>query len=162
MDYFKTDVFRPNVAAVIFNSKGQLLHCRRSNTKQTIWQFPQGGVEAGETIEQSLYRELSEETNLQRSDVKQIHSIPEWLYYRSPRRFLQKGTKQFVGQKQRWFLLQLTSKNPHIYSPEQELCAFSWVSYHYPLHTVADFKFKIYSRVLQTFLQPLQSIISRT
>jgi len=48
------DGYRPNVGIVLFNNLGQVLWARR--TRHDGWQFPQGGVEQGETIEQAAYR----------------------------------------------------------------------------------------------------------
>ena len=64
--------FRPNVAAVIFDPlKNKVLMFRRVSKKNEEkkalsdggqlrwnWQFPQGGVDAGETEEQAILREI--------------------------------------------------------------------------------------------------------
>ncbi|TAE90760.1 MAG: NUDIX domain-containing protein [Verrucomicrobia bacterium] len=55
--------FRPNVAALFIRPEGQLLVCERS-TFPGSWQFPQGGVDLGETLEQALAREVREEIGL--------------------------------------------------------------------------------------------------
>ena len=52
------DGFRPNVGIVICNRKGQVLWARR--IRQNSWQFPQGGVDPGETPTEAMYRELYE------------------------------------------------------------------------------------------------------
>jgi len=57
-----SDGFRPNVGIVIANDCGQVLWARRVG--QSAWQFPQGGINDGETPEQALYRELYEEVGL--------------------------------------------------------------------------------------------------
>jgi hypothetical protein len=48
--------FRPNVGIVICNRLGQLLWAKRIG--QSAWQFPQGGINSDESLEQALYREL--------------------------------------------------------------------------------------------------------
>ena len=45
------DGYRPNVGIVLFNSTGQVLWARRS--RHDGWQFPQGGIEQGESVEQA-------------------------------------------------------------------------------------------------------------
>ncbi len=52
-------------AAVIVIEGGRLLLVRHTRGGKTYWVFPGGGVEYGETIEQSLHRELREEVNLE-------------------------------------------------------------------------------------------------
>lgn len=53
-------VFRPNAAAVVFRKDKKVLMCRRIFPKTDGWQFPQGGIEAGETAQEAALRELKE------------------------------------------------------------------------------------------------------
>ena len=68
------------------------------------WQFPQGGVNRGERVEEALFRELKEEIGLERQDVEVLGSTRGWLRYRLPRQYVR---DRCIGQKQRWFLLKL-------------------------------------------------------
>ncbi len=67
------------------------------------WQFPQGGVNRGERVEEALFRELKEEIGLERGDVEVLGSTRGWLRYRLPRQYVR---DRCIGQKQRWFLLE--------------------------------------------------------
>jgi len=49
---------------------GQVLWARRIG--QNAWQFPQGGINASESPEQAMYRELKEEIGLSPEDVEVI------------------------------------------------------------------------------------------
>ena len=55
--------YRPNVGIVLANDRGQVLWARRVGGRDA-WQFPQGGINRGESPEQALYRELEEEIGL--------------------------------------------------------------------------------------------------
>ena len=98
------DGYRPNVGIVICNRKGQVLWARR--IRQNSWQFPQGGVDYGETPEDAMYRELYEELGLEPNDVKLLASTKFWLKYRLPKRLIRWNEKPVcIGQKQKWYLL---------------------------------------------------------
>ena len=56
MNFQTKEGYRLNVAMIIFNEDKKVLFCRRKNTEN--WQFPQGGVDEGEKIENAMLREL--------------------------------------------------------------------------------------------------------
>lgn len=62
------DGFRPNVGIMLANARHELLWARRIG--QNAWQFPQGGIDHGESPEQALFRELHEEVGLTAEDVQ--------------------------------------------------------------------------------------------
>ncbi|VEA10907.1 Adenosine (5')-pentaphospho-(5'')-adenosinepyro phosphohydrolase [Salmonella enterica subsp. enterica] len=69
------DGYRPNVGIVICNRQGQVMWARRFG--QHSWQFPQGGINPGESAEQAMYRELFEEVGLSRKDVRILASTSQ-------------------------------------------------------------------------------------
>ncbi len=155
------DGYRPNVGIVICNRQGQVLRARRYG--QHSWQFPQGGINPGESPEQAMYRELYEEVGLQRKDVRLLASTRNWLRYKLPKRLVRWDTKPVcIGQKQRWFLLQLQCNDADINvqrSKSPEFDGWRWVSYWYPVRQVVSFKREVYRRVMKEFapvVMPLQ------
>ena len=147
------DGFRPNVGIVITNAQGQLLWARRVGG-QDAWQFPQGGINDNESAEQALYRELFEEVGLRKQDVKIIDRTRGWLRYRLPKRLLRHGSNPLcIGQKQKWFLLQLISDDSCVSMDcddgPAEFDDWRWVSYWYPLDQVVSFKRDVYRRALK-------------
>ena len=63
-------LYRPNAGIIIFNKKGKLLWCKRKTGDG--WQFPQGGIDDGETPEEAVLRETYEEVGLDMSKIKII------------------------------------------------------------------------------------------
>ena len=153
-----SDGFRPNVGIMLANDQGQLLWARRVGGHDA-WQFPQGGISAGETPEQALYRELYEEVGLSQDAVEVLGSTKGWLRYRLPRRFIREGQKPLcIGQKQKWFLLRLLEADAAVQLDQNEKPEFDhwqWVSYWYPLNQVISFKREVYRRAMKELALPL-------
>lgn len=147
-----SDGFRPNVGIILTNDQGQLLWARRVGG-QDAWQFPQGGINANETPEQALFRELHEEIGLRQQDVQILACTRGWLRYRLPHRLVRHNSLPLcVGQKQKWFLLRLLSDDNKVSldnGGRAEFDDWRWVSYWYPLGKVVSFKRDVYRRALK-------------
>lgn len=157
------DGFRANVGIMVTNAAGQLLWARRVGGMDA-WQFPQGGINEGETPEQALYRELKEEVGLAPDDVKVVDSTHGWLRYRLPKNLVREHKMPLcIGQKQKWFLLELLADESAIRFDESDPAEFDgwrWVSYWYPLDQVIPFKREVYRRALKA-LAPAHSQLLR-
>jgi putative (di)nucleoside polyphosphate hydrolase len=95
-------IYRPSVAGIIQNAQGQVLIGERCDAAG-CWQFPQGGVEPGESREAALQRELEEELGLEAAEYAVNESRGPYRYLFPPGR-----TKRgFHGQEQQYFLLLL-------------------------------------------------------
>lgn len=156
------DGFRANVGIIVANSTGRVLWARRYG--HDAWQFPQGGMAEGETPEQAMYRELNEEVGLDPQHVRVLAVTRGWLRYRLPRRFVRPDQQPpCIGQKQRWFLLQLEAADEQIRLDRQKPAEFDrwqWVSYWYPLNQVVSFKREVYRKALRE-LQPFLPVEQR-
>lgn len=145
------DGFRPNVGIVLSNSAGQVLWARRVGGRDA-WQFPQGGINSNESVEEALYRELFEEVGLGAEDVKILACTQGWLHYRLPRHMRRNNTQGFQGQKQKWFLLRMLCADDGVCvdaTNQPEFDTWRWVSYWYPLDQVVSFKRQVYRRALK-------------
>jgi putative (di)nucleoside polyphosphate hydrolase len=150
--------FRSNVGIIVANDHGQLLWARRVGGRDA-WQFPQGGIDHGESPEQALYRELEEEVGLASDAVEVLASTRDWLRYRLPKRFIRNGQEPpCIGQKQKWFLLRLVADDARVkldLNQKPEFDYWQWVSYWYPLSQVVSFKREVYRRAMKELAQPL-------
>lgn len=149
-----SDGYRPNVGIVICNCHAQVLWARR--IRQNSWQFPQGGVNEGESPDDAMYRELYEELGLDDHDVKVLASSRLWYKYRLPKRMIRyQDDPVCLGQKQKWFLLSLINKGQSDIKFNREghpeFDDWRWVSYWYPVRQVVAFKRDVYRRVLTEF-----------
>src|ERR1700712_3264097 len=74
--------YRPNVGIILANNKNEVFWGKR--IREHSWQFPQGGINPGETPEQAMFRELKEEVGLDPAHVKILGRSREWLRYEVP------------------------------------------------------------------------------
>ena len=71
--------YRSNVAGILRNAPGQILVCERLQI-EGAWQFPQGGVDEGESLEQALKRELWEEIGVIPEDYRIVETRGPYRY----------------------------------------------------------------------------------
>jgi putative (di)nucleoside polyphosphate hydrolase len=146
------DGFRPNVGIVLSNNLGQVLWARRIGGHDA-WQFPQGGINENESVEEALFRELFEEVGLEADHVEILARTDGWLRYRLPRRLRRHNSSPgFQGQKQKWFLLRMLGDDAMVQmdsSDKPEFDSWRWVSYWYPLGEVVAFKRDVYRCALK-------------
>ena len=144
------DGFRPNVGIILLNQKNQVFWGKRIRTHS--WQFPQGGIDHGESPEQAMYRELHEEIGLKPEHVNLVARTRDWLRYEVPDRFIRREARgHYKGQKQIWYLLRLCSGDWNLNlraSSHPEFDAWRWNDYWVPLDVVVEFKRGVYEMAL--------------
>ena len=157
--------YRPNVGIVLLNSRNEVFWGKRVG--QHSWQFPQGGIQHGESPEQAMYRELQEEVGLLPEHVQIIGRTRDWLRYDVPEEYLRRQNSTRVhraayrGQKQIWFLLRLVGLDSDIQlraSEHPEFDAWRWVPFWIRLDSVIGFKREVY----QLALSELARFLSRS
>lgn len=117
--------YRPNVSMIVFRSDGKVLVNHEKGEREERWKFPQGGVEKGETLEQTVKRELKEEVNVTHYSIlaqaKYVHEY-EWPEDTQKR-------KGFRGQKQHTFLI--FAEKPEEAKPnEKVIIETKWLPFH--------------------------------
>ncbi|MCR8698999.1 RNA pyrophosphohydrolase [Campylobacter ureolyticus] len=144
--------YRPNVAAIIMSSlypfEMKFFLAKRVDIKDD-WQFPQGGIDKGETPKMALFRELKEEIGTDKVEI--IAEYPKWLSYDFPEDVLEK-MKPYSGQIQKYFLVRL-KKNAKIKLNTEipEFNDYNFVSFDEIDKNVRSFKRESYLKVLNYF-----------
>ena len=99
-----------------------------------------------------MYRELHEEVGLHREHVRIVARTRDWLRYEVPDRFIRRDARgHYKGQKQIWYLLQLTGQDWHLNlraTSHPEFDAWRWNDYWVPLEVVVEFKRSVYEMAL--------------
>ena len=148
------DLYRPNVGVVLFHADGRVWLGRRINTPGPYnWQFPQGGVDAGEDLLAAALRELHEETGA--ATVTLLGRTDGWLTYDFPADH--GGSKQargWKGQRQVWFALRFDGEEAEIDLAghgQPEFDAWRWGYLSEAPGLVVPFKRQAYEAVVQAF-----------
>ena len=146
--------YRLNVGLIIVNNYGKVLICKRKNSNQ--WQFPQGGIDKGESPIEAAKREIFEEVGIKPSKIKVLGKIKDWVKYEIPKELAKKSFKNkgIVGQKQKWFIFKIKSEAciSFVNDPDNEFDDFAWVSYWRPIALIVSFKKEVYRNVLAELL----------
>ena len=143
--------YRPNVGIILCNWKNEVFWGKR--VKEHSWQFPQGGLKPGETLEAAMYRELKEEVGLSPQHVRILGRTRDWLRYDVPSQWIRREWRgNYRGQKQIWFLLLLVGRDCDVSlraSSKPEFDAWRWNDYWAPMEAVIEFKREVYQRALE-------------
>jgi putative (di)nucleoside polyphosphate hydrolase len=145
--------YRPAVAAIVQDRAGHILICERSDAPGA-WQFPQGGIESGETPAAALAREVFEEISLPRESYS-IAAVRGPYRYRFPAGMTKKG---FRGQAHHYFLLRLRGPKSLINpaTRNREFHRTRWICpEEFDLNWLPPMKRHAYRRVLRDFFGAL-------
>jgi len=141
--------YRPNVAFILRRESGEVLWCEREDWRES-WQFPQGGVDKNETPESAVVREVKEEIALYPKSYRMVEQRGPYTYDFPPDN---KRFKQYAGQKQTYFLADLTdSKWKPKFGSDPEFVRAIWIMpEEISIASVPQMKQDVYRAVLRDF-----------
>ena len=159
------NLYRPCVGMMLLNRDKKVFVGRRYDTKTEAWQMPQGGIDAGEDIENAMFRELKEEIGVTKDKVKVLGQSKKMHRYNIPSEInanLWKG--RYIGQEQRWFLLKFIGNdrdiNIHTKIPEFKL--WRWVNIESLVDMIIDFKKELYHNIIEEFKPLIEKHFNET
>jgi len=148
----KEDTYRPNVAMIIVSNnypQEKEVFIAQRNDLLDIWQFPQGGIDNGEEVQEALFRELEEEIGTPEAEI--VGEYPEWISYDFPEKIAKK-MKPYKGQTQRYFLMKLhESAKINLETEHPEFMNYKFVGVEEVLNHTAHFKKPVYETVINYF-----------
>ncbi len=148
-----TPYFRKGAGAVIYRADGQVLIFKR--TGEDIWQFQQGGMDEGEEPEETMWRELEEETALVNDNFIKSHPYPTATTYQYPKdMILPARYGNVLGQTHRWWFLEIAPETVIDLSKayDKEFEDYRWVTFaDYMKMTSNSFKRPVYEELYEYF-----------
>ncbi len=148
--------YRPCVGIILINQAGLVWTGQRktdNNSNLKRWQFPQGGIDEGETAEQAAIRELKEETGV--TNAKIIYEAPQWFHYDFPKENTSSNLKKkYRGQSQKWFAMKFEGTDGEINLSQHlpiEFNLWAWHSFEDCPNIVIEFKKDLYHQLVLTF-----------
>jgi len=147
----KDRIFRANVAGILQDGKGRILICERVDTTGA-WQFPQGGIDEGETPEQALARELCEEISVTAADYKVLDRKGPYRYEYAEGRLV----KGCHGKVQHYFLVRFDApvSRINVETDHPEFRDTRWIlPSEFKLSWLPEMKREVYREVFSDFFE---------
>jgi putative (di)nucleoside polyphosphate hydrolase len=147
-------LYRKGVGIMLINECKQIFVGKRIDNHSNAWQMPQGGIDDGEKEDSAVIRELYEETGITTDSIKIISKSSDYFYYNLPYNLQKKfWDGRYIGQKQRWYLIQFYGDdnqiNLAVHNPE--FSNWQWVDKKNLINLIVNFKQDLYKQVLQEF-----------
>ncbi len=151
--------YRNNAAAITFNTKGQFLLVQLLGWPADFWKFPQGGVHEGESEEEAILRELSEELGIR--DFKIIAKSRHTNRYDWDNDSIRKAGFKWRGQFQKFFLVEISGICNEIKIDEKEIQNWRWVDREHIFESIDhDHKlFENYRNVIESVLDEFKDLL---
>lgn len=142
--------FRSNVGMIAIHPENNLVLMGKRKPSNNHWQFPQGGIDQGETEIEAMHRELFEETGLKKEDISIVSQSSKTYTYHTPPTY--RKYPDVIGQQQRWFLIQLnTIIEEGLVANNEEFVEWRYINFAKSPDIVIPFKKKVYRQVVSEF-----------
>lgn len=150
---FPTRYFRAGVGAVVLDGRGRVLLLERSDLAGA-WQFPQGGLDEGESPLAAARREVREETGIPERSLRLLGRHPDLLAYELP--VAAQTTRTGLGQVQYWFYFETDAVTVPLEAlPSGEFRAARWTTIDRAVERTVSFRAPVY-RALRRHLRTLR------
>ena len=146
--------FRAGAGAMIINDQGHVLVIERADIAGA-WQMPQGGLEEDEDPLDGAYREVAEETGVEKAELEFVKACPKLLVYELPPEARSKKTGR--GQVLYWFLFRFIGDQQRAKMRTRESRGWQWMPFGRVIDGVTSFRKPMYERLAEQFSEYISS-----
>ncbi len=157
-----SSLYRKCAGIVVFNNKGLVFLGNRVRFKNA-WQFPQGGIEDGESIEEAARRELFEETSIKTAKLVYLDNTPiRYTFNKTIQDNFRKKGVETKGQDIYFSLFYFNGKEEEINlkTAIPEFNKYKWDSLDFAVNNVISFKKEAYKYVAKKFKPIIQQYLA--
>lgn len=149
-------MYRSGVGIMLINNKKQIFVGKRIDNHSDAWQMPQGGIDTGEDEDLAVFRELKEETGIDKKEIAIISKSQGYYYYNLPYKLQKKfwGGK-YLGQKQRWYIAEFIGDESkiNVATEDPEFSHWKWIDNEKIIGSIVNFKQDLYRQIISEFSQ---------
>lgn len=114
--------YRKCVRVIVIKGNQILLGKKFIKGKFVCYEFPGGGVEQGDTFEQTVIKECLEEVGIQVKNVQSLGLYKKYdIDYPDPER-----AKLFKGGEDNWYMAEYLQTNKKDYGADNDALPYSW------------------------------------
>ena len=122
-------MFRKGVAALIINNKQEFLLVNLISFEDRYFAIPGGGSDLGESLEDTVYREIKEELGIEKESLELIGKSQNPLQFKFKEIKLSRDGVEYEGSEKYFFGFKFTGEDSEIKLQEDEVRSYKWVPF---------------------------------
>lgn len=121
-------MFRKSVSALILNYKRELLIVNLNSFNESFFSLPGGGIDKDESPDNAIYREIFEELNILRSDLKFVGKSKQPIITKFKEINLNRDGINYEGMERIVYGFEYCGDNLNIIINKKEIRSYIWAS----------------------------------
>jgi 8-oxo-dGTP pyrophosphatase MutT (NUDIX family) len=120
---------RKGVSALIINSNQEFLLVNLNSFEDKYFAIPGGGQEDGESLDDTVYREMLEELNIRNESVEYVGASHDPLIFTFKTPKINSRGEEYIGSERHFFGFKFIGSDNEIKLQENEVRSYKWVPF---------------------------------
>ncbi len=122
-------MYRKGVAALIINNNQEFLLVNLLSFEEKYFAIPGGGSEEGESLEDTVYREIKEELGIEKESLELIGKSENPLQFKFKEIKLSREGIEYEGSEKNFFGFKFIGDDSEIKVQEDEVRSYKWATF---------------------------------